>query len=254
MQMKWILVAAILPLWAAGCSNQWQSSNPGSHWESGNVDSAAQWRARGGRGLQKHITVLDPTQTSKPTVDANYERTAYNAISHMLATARPPQGSHVEDTQGLLDDNGMIAADAFDSTRPVLYSTAVNLNDYDETTNFGRLMSEALATALTQHWENKVINMNLRQGSVPVIPRQGEFLLSRNISELAMDFNAGAVMLTTYTVALDKVYVNVEMVNVHHNAVVAAVMFDIPLGPRTEALLRGVEFPDAMAAYLKDNQ
>ena len=252
MQMKAILVAAILPLWAAGCTS-WQSSSPNSHWESGNAVSAAQWRARGGRGLQKHITVLESVQTSKATVDANYERTAYNAISHMLATARPPQGNHVEETQGAMDDKGMIAADAFDSTRPVLYSTAVNLNDYDQTTNFGRLMSEALATALTQHWENKVINMNLRQGGVPIIPRQGEFLLSRDISELAMDFNAGAVMLTTYTVALDKVYVNVELVNVHHNAVVAAVMFDIPLGPRTEALLRDIEFSEGMKPYLKDS-
>ena len=250
MRRKVILIAAILPLAAAGCTH-WQSSNAGSHWEGGRTSTAG-WRAHGNRHLQKRITVLEPIQTAMPTVDANYEQTAYNAISHMLATARPPQGNHVEDTQGPMDDNGMVAADAFDSTRPVLYSTAVNLNDYDQTTNFGRLMSEALATALTQHWENKVINMNLRQGSVPIIPRQGEFLLSRDINELAMDFNAGAVMLTTYTVALDKVYINVELVNVHHNAVVAAVMFDIPLGPRTEALLRGIEYPEAMTAFLKD--
>jgi len=250
--LKSLLIAAIFPIGLVGCTN-WQANNAGSHWESGNVTSSAGWRARGGRGLQGQITVLEPIQTTQPKVDANYERTAYNAISHLLATARPSQGNHVEDTQGTRDDDGMIADDAFDSTRPVLYSTAVNLNDYNTTTNFGRLMSEALATALTQHWENKVINMNLRQGSIPIIPRRGEFLLSRDINELAMDFNAGAVMLTTYTVALDKVYVNVELVNVHHNAVVAAAMFDIPLGPRTEALLRDIEFPEAMAVYMKGN-
>jgi TolB-like protein len=252
MQMKAILIAAVLPLCAASCA-QWQSSNAGSHWEGGRSGHAG-WRANGNRHLQKRIVVLESIQTAMPTVDANYEQTAYNAISHMLSTARPPQGNHVEDVQGPADDDGMVGDDAFDPTRPVLYSTAVNLNDYDETTNFGRLMSEALATALTQHWENKVINMNLRQGSLPVVPRQGEFLLSRDMNELAMDFNAGAVMLTTYSVALDKVYVNVELVNVHHNAVVAAVMFDIPLGPRTEALLRGIEFPEAMAAFLKDKR
>ena len=246
-----LLAAAIIPMGLVGCSS-WQAHNSSSHWESGNATSSAGWRARGGRDLQKQITVLEPTQTMKPTVDANYEQTAYNAISHLLSTARPPQGNHVEDTQGVVNDGGMIADDAFDSPRPVLYSTAVNLNNYNTTTNFGRLMSEALATALTQHWENKVINMNLRQGSIPIIPRQGEFLLSRDINELAMDFNAGAVMLTTYTVALDKVYVNVELVNVHHNAVVAATMFDIPLGPRTGALLRDIEFPEAMKPYLKD--
>ncbi len=58
-------------------------------------------------------------------------------------------------------------------------------------------------------------------------------------------------MVSTYTVAIDKVYVNVELVNVHHNAVVAAAMFDIPLGPRTEALLRGIEFADSKSSFLR---
>ncbi len=253
MNLKVLLVAAMLPMTFAGCTS-WQSAKPKSHWESGKAVSSAGWQARGGRALQERITVLEPQWTAQPKVDADYTRTAYNAISHLLATARPPQGNHVEDTQGAVDDNNMVALDAFDPTRPVLYSTTVNLNDYDVTTNFGRLMAEALATGLTQHWENKVINMNLRQGSVPIIPRQGEFLLSRDIQELALDFNAGSVMLSTYSIAIDKVYVNVELVNVHHNAVVAAVMFDIPLGPRTEALLRGVEFAEGMSSYLKDSQ
>jgi TolB-like protein len=251
MQMKHILLAAIIPLATVGC-NQWEAQNQSSHWENGKP-GAAGWVARGGRKSQDQITVIGGT-TTVATTDADYTQTAYNAISHLLATARPPQGNHVEHTQGLMPGNGMVAADAFDSTRPVLYSTTVNLNDYDKTTNFGRLMSEALATALTQHWENKVINMNLRQGSVPIIPRQGEFLLTRDINELATDFNAGAVLLSTYTIAVDKVYVNVELVNVHHNAVVAAVMFDIPLGPRTVALLRDIEYPNGLAAYLKGDQ
>jgi hypothetical protein len=252
MNLKLVLAATLIPISVGGCSS-WQAANPKSHWESGKAVSSAGWQARGGRKLQEKITVVDSNWTSKPKVDADYTQTAYNAISHLLATARPPQGNHVEDTQGSVDDAGMVALDAFDPTRPVLYATTVNLNDYTDTTNFGRLMAEALATGLTQHWENKVININLRQGSMPIIPRHGEFLLSRDMQELALDFNAGAVLLSTYSIAIDKVYVNVELVNVHHNAVVAAVMFDIPLGPRTEALLRGVEFASGMSSYLKDS-
>jgi hypothetical protein len=135
--------------------------------------------------------------------------------------------------------------DAFDSALPVLYATTVDLNDFDSTTNFGRLVSESLATALTQHWRNKVIKMTLRQGQVPIVPRQGEFLLSREAQEVASDYNAGAVLVSTYSVALDKVYINIELVNVNHNAVVASTMFWVPLGPRTHALLRGQEFPAA---------
>jgi len=243
------LAAMLLPTTLGGCG-RWHAQPPTGHWESG-ATSQADWRVRQNRGAQNHITVLEPVQTSLPTVDANYERTAFNAISHMLATARPPQGNHVEETQEPLHDLGLVAFDAFDSTLPVLYATTVDLNDFDKTTNFGRLMAESLATALTQHWENKVIKATLRQGSMPILPRQGEFLLSRDMQELALDYNAGAVLLSTYSVALDKVYVTVELVNVHHNAVVASCIFDIPLGPRTLALLKGVEYPEAMKSILK---
>jgi len=95
----------------------------------------------------------------------------------------------------------------------------------------------------------------LRQGSVPIIPREGEFLLSREAMEVATDYNAGAVMVSTYTVALDKVYINVELINVNHNAVVASTMFWVPLGPRAYALLNGQEYPstspDSAVSYTR---
>ena len=257
------LIGLVLPL-SLGACQRWHAAPPAGHWEGGKT-GFAEWQARGNRSLQNHITVIDNTQTHLPTVDANYELTAYNAVSHMLATARPAIPSHVENQahgsatrDGNVDEtlestlnDDLVAGDVFDSSLPVLYSTTVDLNDFDKTTNFGRLMSEALATALTQHWKNKVIKTTLRQGSMPIVPRQGQFLLSRDLQELALDYNAGAVLLSTYSVALDKVYVTVELVNVHHNAVVASCMFDIPLGPRTLALLRGIEYPDAMKAVLK---
>jgi len=247
MKYSSLALAIALPLCAVGC-NSWEARPSETHWESGHATSSAGWRAHGGRNLQGQITVLGNSHTQQPKFDADYTLTAYNAISHLLATARPPQANHVAGTEG---NPSLVASSAFNSSLPVLYSTTVNLNDYGKTTNFGRLMSEALATALTQHWENKVINVNVRQGSMPIVPREGEFILSRNARDLALDYNAGAVLLSTYSVALDRVYVNVELVNVNHNDVVAAVQFDIPLGPRTEALLRDIEFADAMDSYMK---
>jgi TolB-like protein len=243
-----LIMALAIPLAVSGC-NHWRPVSVPT-WENGHSASAAQWKAHGGRDLLDKITVRERVNTHLPTVDANYVRTAYNAISHLLATARPAMGNHTQGTQGLLDDNGMVGHDTFDPTRPVLYSTTVNLNDYARTTNFGRLMSEALATAMTQHWRSRVINMNVRQGSIPIEAQQGEFLLSRDARQLALDYNAGAVLVSTYSVAIDKVYINVELVNVHHNAVVAAVMFDIPKGPRTEALLKGIEQVEPRGTFL----
>ena len=186
-------------------------------------------------GAQEHILELDPGPTRLPIYDANYEKTSYNAVSHLLATAHPPAGQ----------------MEVFNPDRAVLYSTTVDLNDYTETTNFGRIMSEQLATALVQHWQNDLVKMTLRQSSAPIIPQQGEFLLSRQVRDLATDYNAGAVFTSTYTVAIDKVYVNVQLINVDFNTVVGAVTFSIPLGPRTLGLLKNAEIASEIADYLQ---
>lgn len=182
----------------------------------------------------RNITVVDCRATHAPSRDADYISSAHNAICTLLKTARKPAGCE----------------DAYDPCRPVIYSTTVDLNDYTSTTNFGRITAEALATALTQKSKSPVIKMTARQGTVPIIPRQGEFLLSRDIGELAMDFNAGAILASTYSVGLDKVYISVELINVDHQVVVGAVQYDIPLGPRTIAMLEGIEIPNPNTTFV----
>ncbi len=220
------VASAILLAGSVGCMT-WESDPRSRMWETGTTSSAG-WRATAGRGAMGRITVYESAPTQETLYDADYIETSYNAISHLLATARP----------------SIVGDDAFDSSLPVIYATTVDLNDYDRTTNFGRVMAESLATALTQHWRNKVIKMTLRDGSTPILPRDGESLLSRDVQDLARGYNAGAVLVSTYSVSLDKVYVNVELINVHHHAVVAATMFELPLGPRTTALLKNRTFPD----------
>jgi|GEM_PF-5884455 len=221
---KSVLLVGIAVLGAGlyGCEG-W-NHHMADHWEQGKP-GAAQWKVNNDRDAQDHILELDSGVTTLPLVDANYEKTSYNAISHLLATAHPPAGQ----------------LEVFNPDRAVLYSTTVNLNDYSKTTNFGRLQAEALSTALVQHWQNDLIKMTLRQSTAPIIPQQGEFLLSREIRDLSVDFNVGAVLVSTYSVAIDKVYMNVQLINVDFNTVVAAVTYDIPLGPRTRAMLENVE-------------
>ncbi|MBT4530878.1 MAG: hypothetical protein HOC27_06695 [Phycisphaerae bacterium] len=206
----------------AGCEG-W-NHHMANHWEQGK-QGAADWKVNNDRDAQDHILELDPSPTHLPIYDANYEKTTYNAISHLLATAHPPSGQ----------------LEVFDSNRAVLYSTTVNLNNYNDTTNFGRLHAELYSSALVQHWQNDLLKMTLRQSTTPIIPQQGEFLLSREVQDLAVDYNAGAVLISTYSVAPDKVYLNLQLINVDYNTVVAAVSYSIPLGPRTRGMLTGVE-------------
>lgn len=195
-----------------------------NHWEQGK-EGAANWKVNTDRDAQERIMELDPSPTVCPIVDANYEKSTYNAISHLLATAHPPAGQ----------------LEVFNPDRPVLYSTTVNLNDYSNTTNFGRLHGELFASALVQHWQNDLVKMTLRQSSAPIIPQQGEFLLSRDVQNLAVDYNAGAVLVSTYSVSIDKVYINLQLINVDYNTVVASASYSIPLGPRTRGMLQNIE-------------
>ena len=182
----------------------------------------------------RNVVVLDGAYTSMPVHDADYIETAYRAMKYLLGNVRP----------------AIVGEDAFDASRPIIWATSVDLNNYGETSNFGRLMGETLAVAMQNHRKTKMIQMTLRQGSVP-ITREGEFLLTRDVKDLATRFNAGAALVSTYSVALDRVYIQCSLVNVDQNAVVGAVQFDLPLGPRTEALLKGVAYPSEASPMLR---
>ena len=132
--------------------------------------------------------------------------------------------------------------DAYDASRPVIWASTVDLNNYGSTSHFGRLMGESLAIALQNHRKNKLIQMTLRQGTAP-ITADGEFLLTRDVRDLATKFNAGAALVSSYSVSIDKVYIQCSLINVDQNALVGSVQFDLPHGPRTEALLKGVVYP-----------
>jgi hypothetical protein len=176
--------------------------------------------------VSRNVVRLDGTYTQQPLTDANYTETSYAAMHYLLANVRPP----------------IMGEDAFDATRPILWASCVDLNDYQRTNHFGRLMGESLAIAMQNHRKTKLIHMNLRQSDVPITPA-GEFFLTRDVEKLADHFNAGAVLVSSYSVAIDKVYVQVQLINVDQNAVVGAVQFAIPNGPRTMALLRDEQFP-----------
>lgn len=124
-----------------------------------------------------------------------------------------------------------------DPNQRILVATVVNLDDVRDTSTFGRLVGQFLSTRLAQQ-DYSVVHMTVRRGSI-VIRRDGEFLLSRDMKELASDSNASAVLVSTYTAAVDKLYVSVKLVDTADSTLIAAVDFSVPSGPRTLALLQG---------------
>ncbi len=116
----------------------------------------------------------------------------------------------------------------------ILAATLVDLNDLRRASMFGRVMGETLATRLTDHGYS-VVNVKLRENSM-LVTDQGEFLLSREMRNLAAAHNAREALVGTYARAGNSVFVNVRLVRTLDNVVVGAVDYELPNGPETRAL------------------
>ncbi|MBN2446636.1 MAG: hypothetical protein JXO22_07920 [Phycisphaerae bacterium] len=149
--------------------------------------------------------------------DADLVRTTYQAVDCLLYL--------------------MPADSAPDPKRRVLVATSVNLDEVRDTSTFGRLNGELLAARLAQKGYS-VVHLTIRQGSV-AINDQGQFALSRDIQKLAANYDTGAVLVSTYTLAPEKVFISLKLVNAEANTVVSAIDYAIPKGPQTQALLGG---------------
>jgi hypothetical protein len=114
-------------------------------------------------------------------VDVNYE-----AVDHLMCQAWPR----------LASDSRVIAA------------TFVSLDDLTLASPLGRVIGEICAAKMTQKGY-RMISMKLRRSVV--ISREGEFLLSRDMKEVAQNYQARAILVGTYTAT--QVGANVRSVN-----------------------------------------
>lgn len=118
---------------------------------------------------------------------------------------------------------------------PLLVATMVNIDSMNQSSRFGRLISEQIATRLTQLGHG-VVEMKLRN-DVYIREGTGELLLSRDVRTLSRNHNAQVVVVGNYAVAAGYAYLTLKMVTVTDNRVVAAVNYLLPLTENNKALL-----------------
>lgn len=131
----------------------------------------------------------------------------------------------------------MIAASALpiDKSQPLLIASLVNIDSLDQSSRFGRLISEQIATRLTELGYN-VVEMKLRN-NVYIREGTGELLLSRDVRDLSKNYNAQAVVVGNYAVAAEFVYLTLKTVTVADNRVTGAANYLLPLNANTRELL-----------------
>lgn len=144
--------------------------------------------------------------------DADLIKTSYNAVDCLL--------HHVPN---------------LDPSKRTLVATAVDLDNLNHTSQFGRMLGELLASRLSQRGF-KVVHVTARKGSIAVND-EGQFLLSRDIQNLASDYSTGSILVATYSLSPSNVLVSVKLVMSESQCLLSAVDFELPRGPETNALL-----------------
>ncbi len=120
----------------------------------------------------------------------------------------------------------------------VLVSTVVDINNVRSTTMFGRVASECISSRLTQ--VNKdVIHATVRADNM-LVRQEGQFLLSREVRNLAVDYNARTALVSTYAVTEHSVILSLKLVSTVEDSTLAGVDVVIPrFGTVTEMLGSG---------------
>jgi len=110
---------------------------------------------------------------------------------------------------------------------PILVASFVNIDDLDDSSTFGRVVSEQFASRLKQR-NYTTIEMKLRT-NVFIRAGSGEFLLSRELAEIGTKHRAQAVVAGTYAVASNRIYLTARIINVSDGHVLSSYDYDIPI-------------------------
>lgn len=124
---------------------------------------------------------------------------------------------------------------ALRTDQPVLVATVVQIDRLDTSSRLGRLVSEQVASRLAQRGL-RVTELRLRE-TLAMRPFQGELLLSREAREVSQAQSAQAVLVGTYAVSQQAVYVSLKLVGPQGNTVLAAHDYVLPMDGNLRSLL-----------------
>src|SRR6185503_20014452 len=121
---------------------------------------------------------------------------------------------------------GMLSKD-----RPIVVATIVSIDNFNQSSRFGRLASQLISNRLTQRGYRVKDITYMR--ALEVRPETGELALSRDASRLSTSANAQAVVTGTYAVGGQGVYLNIRFLKPDDGEVLSSADVEIPLDANT---------------------
>lgn len=118
----------------------------------------------------------------------------------------------------------------------LLTATLVNIDSLGSSSTLGRLVSEQVSARFTQGGY-RMVEMKF-QNNVYMARDQGELMLTREVHELASDYEAQAVIVGTYGESRDYVLINLKVVEPRTNHVLAVYDYSLPIDENVRVMLR----------------
>ncbi len=128
------------------------------------------------------------------------------------------------------------AGPSIDRSRTIVAASFANIDNLDDSSSFGRIVSQQLASRFTQKGY-RVTEMLLRN-NIYIKEREGEFLLSRALKNISAQHNVQAVIVGTYAIAANNVYVVAKIVRATDSTVLSSHDYMLPIGPDMRRLIR----------------
>ena len=119
----------------------------------------------------------------------------------------------------------------------IIVSSFVDVNDLTQSSALGRMLSQQFSSQFV-HSQFEVVELLLRKNIYISEQNNGEFMLSRDVKKLSSQYQASAIVVGTYAVGFDTVFVTAKVVDVATNRILSAIVFSIPLDNNTHNLLK----------------
>jgi len=124
---------------------------------------------------------------------------------------------------------------------PIGVTSFVNLDDLYSTSSFGRMYGEQLMSELAMRGYDVV---ELRHSdALQFLASDGEFALSRDVRAIKRERNLGGVIVGTYVVSPQRVYVNARLLDPSSSLVLSAGSVEMDKTNEITKMLRGGAFP-----------
>lgn len=113
----------------------------------------------------------------------------------------------------------------------IVVATFVNIDNLNESSTFGRIIAEQIASRLSQKGY-KVKEVKFRQDTIFMQEGEGEFLLSRDLRTISEKHNASAIVVGTYGEVYKEMYVSARIINPSNSLLVSSCDFGLAPGSR----------------------